>query len=758
MTRLSVVIAAFDERASIEELTRRLHSMLVGLAGFSWELVYVVEGQDGTREILERLAAELGGRFRILYRQEPSGLGDAFKRGFAAVAPDADLVVTLDADLNHQPEEIPRLIAAQRRSGCDVVVGSRFLAASRVEGTPAWKRFLSGTMNFLMRFLYGVRVLDKTSGFRVYRAAALRAIEFTNPAFAFLPEILIRAHQEGLRIEEEPIHFVYRTEGRSKLQIIPTTLSYLTLLRTRFDRWSLAVVVLLLAGLAVRVAMAYPADPYPADADCLLEGLCANRVLRGEMPVFFSGFRLGSLECYLTAALFALFGVSRSALALGPVIVGAAFQGVAYRLTRLLLGRQVAAVTLVFWAIPPPAVLFWTYMPNAYPMVMLLCAAILWLAVELAHGRPPPWAVFAFGLVAGLGFWHSFQTLSCLVPALVWLAWRRPDLVRNWKLEMLGLAGFLLGAFPWIAFNGLYGLPSFSMNFAAKLVSGPAAVWSNAEHFVRAEVPELLASLDPRGRPLPPGPLKGSWRMLILATYGVAALWFLAAPFLGRRRGRRPAVTLSPWLLLAGVALTVFALKICSAAGEQRGLTVRYIMPLFLVAAPVVALFLTAMARRGGRWGTSAAVVLAAAIVLFNLAAYRWPGDSQRLLLAADGRHLGSAMEVFEEEDVQAVLGGYWVVYPINFLSAERVIGIPCAPGEDMYDYVEKLPDPVERWILLGRAPEREWLADWAARAGVAGEVRNVAPGYIAFQPRAGAISRAELQERVQAACRPRQL
>ncbi|HVS00718.1 MAG TPA: glycosyltransferase [Thermoanaerobaculia bacterium] len=232
---LSVVIAAYNEQETIEPLTRRLHHTLSGLAGRPWEVLYVVEGRDRTREILERLDAELGGGLRILYAENPSGLGNAFRRGFAALAPDTGVVVTLDADLNHQPEEIPRLVDALERTGSDIVVGSRFLGESQVEGTPAWKRFLSGVMNVLMRYLFGVKVRDKTSGFRVYRAEALRSLQFINNDFAFLPEILIRANNAGLRIVEEPIHFIFRREGTSKMAIVTTCLSYLRLLWMRLS-------------------------------------------------------------------------------------------------------------------------------------------------------------------------------------------------------------------------------------------------------------------------------------------------------------------------------------------------------------------------------------------------------------------------------------------------------------------------------------------------------------------------------------------
>ena len=232
MSGISVVIAAYDEEENAEELTRRLHATLPALAGHDWELLFVVEGRDRTRQTLERLSEELG-HIRLLYEEEPTGLGNAFRRGFAAVGPDVGYIVTLDADLNHQPEEIPRLVEALRRSGADILVGSRFLAASRVEGAPLWKRLLSGAMNRWMRHLFGLRVLDKTSGFRVYRAEVLRAIPFESSSFAFLPEILIRAHAAGFRIAEEPIHFIFRVHGRSKMRLWATSLSYLKLLRTR---------------------------------------------------------------------------------------------------------------------------------------------------------------------------------------------------------------------------------------------------------------------------------------------------------------------------------------------------------------------------------------------------------------------------------------------------------------------------------------------------------------------------------------------
>lgn len=224
------VIAAYDERENIEELTRRLAGVFESLEGWHSEMIFVVEGLDGTREILAGLSREYP-TIRILYNEKPSGLGNATRRGFEALPPDADYVVTMDADLNHQPEEIPRLLRAARARGADILVGSRFVEGGRIDGTPVWKLFLSGALNGIIGASFGVKIRDKTSGFKVYRRAILSRIAFENDNFAFQPEILIRARSAGLHVAEEPIHFVYRRHGVSKMYFWATVFSFLSLLK-----------------------------------------------------------------------------------------------------------------------------------------------------------------------------------------------------------------------------------------------------------------------------------------------------------------------------------------------------------------------------------------------------------------------------------------------------------------------------------------------------------------------------------------------
>jgi dolichol-phosphate mannosyltransferase len=231
--KLVAVIAVYNERGNIEALTRRLEATLRNSSEWDVEILYVIEGDDGTREAVEALAKELPG-IRTLYRREPTGLADAFRRGFSALPPDIDFVLTMDADLNHQPEEIPRLLQTAIAAGADIIVGSRFVPGARIEGMPIWKRFLSRLANLGMALVFDRRVRDKTSGFRIYRAEALRSLSFTNSGFAFLPEIVLRAISAGMIIVEVPIHFIYRVHGRSKMRLWKTGRSYLDLLRSRF--------------------------------------------------------------------------------------------------------------------------------------------------------------------------------------------------------------------------------------------------------------------------------------------------------------------------------------------------------------------------------------------------------------------------------------------------------------------------------------------------------------------------------------------
>jgi len=166
----------------------------------------------------------------VHYSQERLGLGKAMKKGFGLVDGRTEYVVTMDADLNHQPEEIPNLIGAAKNA--DIVVGSRNTNKGLVEELPLVKRIISATTNWTMRKIFKIPSNDVTSGFRVYSSKAVDALrdEIVAKNFEIQPELLIRARKKGLPITDVPITFLKRPRGTSKLSFVKSGVGYAMLI------------------------------------------------------------------------------------------------------------------------------------------------------------------------------------------------------------------------------------------------------------------------------------------------------------------------------------------------------------------------------------------------------------------------------------------------------------------------------------------------------------------------------------------------
>jgi len=719
--KTAVVIAAWDERPNIEPLVRRLDRALADRRGRR-ELIFVVEGDDGTREALEALAAEVPD-LRVLYRREPRGLGEAFRTGFAALPADAGVVVTLDADLNHQPEEIPRLVEALERTGADLVVGSRDLPGSRVEGIPAWKRWLSRVVNRALSRLRGVPVEDKTSGFRVYRADALRRLEIRAPGFSFLADLLLQAHAAGLVVREEPIRFVYRVEGRSKLPFLRTSVEYLRLVARAVAAPERALALWLAAGILVRLIATFPAHRFYADADASLTALGALRILEGEPLVFFSGVRIGALGCWVTAALFALFGASRESLAAGALLFGLGTLAAGALTARLLLGRERSGWALPLVALPLPAALFWTYMPVAYGEIVFLGALALLTGARLARHGGGRGRIAAFAISAGLGFWTSLLTLCATLPAALLVARRRRELVGSVRAWTGAAAGFLLGSLPWWLANLGTGFGALAGNAGARPVLDAGALADNAAYVAGTRLPELLAWVTPlRVAGAPPGAATAV-AALLLAIWGAWAL--LAARAAGREgaAGRAAPLADARFLVVAVVATTLAA-NVLSEAGSRRGQTVRYLLPMTIVLPLVPALAAEAARSRAGRRTTATALALVGA---YGLTAPCLPGHPWRAQGERERVEDERILATLETAGVEAMTGDFSQVMPFNFLSARRIVAVPADAWWNSADVERRLPERELRWALFGRGVrERAWLERCGAALMPSGRLERV--------------------------------
>ena len=212
---VAVVLPTYNESENIARLLTQLRQVLPD------SRLYVVDDNspDGTGEIAERCAAELGG-IEVLHRPGKQGLGSAYRQGFAhVISQGVDVVVSMDVDFSHDPLVIPAMLAAIE-AGSDAVIGSRYVNGGGTKNWPIHRRLLSRWGNLYTAAVLGVSVRDCTSGFRAYRASALAGIapETTKAeGYAFLSELVVRLSRRGMKISEVPILFVDRENGTSKM-------------------------------------------------------------------------------------------------------------------------------------------------------------------------------------------------------------------------------------------------------------------------------------------------------------------------------------------------------------------------------------------------------------------------------------------------------------------------------------------------------------------------------------------------------------
>jgi dolichol-phosphate mannosyltransferase len=207
-----VCLPTYNERENLEPMLRALGDKGVRV------LVIDDNSPDGTGEIADRLARELG-YVDVLHRERKEGLGPAYLAGFRrALADRAELVLEMDCDFSHSPDDVPRLLAAAEDA--DLVLGSRYVGGGSIGNWGLARRFVSAGGSLYARVLLWSPVHDLTGGFKCYRRRVLETIDLdaiTSKGYAFQIETTYRATRAGFRVVEIPIHFVDREEGGSKM-------------------------------------------------------------------------------------------------------------------------------------------------------------------------------------------------------------------------------------------------------------------------------------------------------------------------------------------------------------------------------------------------------------------------------------------------------------------------------------------------------------------------------------------------------------
>ena len=219
MRRTLVITPTYDERESLPVTLARLRAAVPAAD------VLVVDdaSPDGTGDLADVLAAS-DASVHVLHRPGKGGLGGAYTAGFGwGLERGYEVLVEMDADGSHAPEQLPALLAAVGDGpdgGADLALGSRWVPGGRVVDWPLTRQLLSRGGNTWARWAMGVPLRDATGGYRAYRAAALVAVDLPSvrsEGYCYQLELAARVVRAGLRAVEVPITFTERTAGASKM-------------------------------------------------------------------------------------------------------------------------------------------------------------------------------------------------------------------------------------------------------------------------------------------------------------------------------------------------------------------------------------------------------------------------------------------------------------------------------------------------------------------------------------------------------------
>ncbi|MDH2430535.1 polyprenol monophosphomannose synthase [Sphaerisporangium sp. TRM90804] len=213
--RVLVIVPTYNERENLPMIAGRLRAAVPE----AHLLVADDNSPDGTGAVADELAAA-DDHIHVLHRPGKQGLGTAYIAGFRwGLAEGFDVLVEMDADGSHRPEELPALLEALG-AGADLVIGSRWVPGGKLVNWPVQREFLSRGANTYARIILGVPVRDTTAGFRAYRASTLEKIgldDVQSEGYCFQVDLTLRTARQGLRVAEVPITFVERTAGASKM-------------------------------------------------------------------------------------------------------------------------------------------------------------------------------------------------------------------------------------------------------------------------------------------------------------------------------------------------------------------------------------------------------------------------------------------------------------------------------------------------------------------------------------------------------------
>jgi hypothetical protein len=476
------------------------------------------------------------------------------------------------------------------------------------------------------------------------------------------------------------------------------------------------VPALILFGVAVRVWML--ATPMGGlDADEAIVGLMARHILDGDFPMFYWGQLYGGPhEPLITAGFFQVFGATTLVLKVVAVLLSAAACALLWRVGKRTVGEPAATVAaLMFW-VWPPAFVWWSVKSRGfYHASLLIGLAILLLVLRLAKqdsGRD----MFFLGALVATGIWCSPQTIFFIAPALVWLAVRRFPVI---KIAPVGVAGAILGAFPWWVDqleHDWFALRSSGASFAMP------AYGDHLRGFFETGLPGALGLKLADGSRWMAGGLGRAAYVALLVAFAASVVWELVPGRTDRSfRGAR-------WLLLAMILAYpfLFALSPYSWFVAHP----RYLYYLTPILALLIARGLVALKWQGIAVGLVVTITLSTAGFAIMHRDGVFFASAEGVLIPED---LGDAFDFMTARGIDHVYADYWLAYIVAFESGERITATPYRGALRNFEAdaaVRAVPDPAYLF-LAGSASEPVFQGELAAM-GIPYERLN-AHGFVVY-------------------------
>lgn len=466
------------------------------------------------------------------------------------------------------------------------------------------------------------------------------------------------------------------------------------------------------------------------DADEAVLGVMARHILTGERPLFFYGQSyMGALDAYLTVPFFLVFGQTVIAMRLLQVCLFAGVIATTYRLAlRLDQDRSAALMALVLVAAPP--VLFSLYTSSTlgnYVEILLFNNLLLLIGLDLVNGKRQVFGWWiAFGVIAGVGWWSMALIVTSLAPLAI------VGLIRLWKsLPWRGLgvtvAGFALGAAPWIYTTLVHGAGATVSDLSGSWFSGPSALGDRLLSLFLFNLTALFGLRPPWSVEwilLPVG-------LIVVVVYG-AVIWQNGRLIRQAVHAGEPQV-LSALIVLGWLVLLILFLA-TPFGGDPTG---RYLLPVYPGLALLTGSWLARLRRGEGStpWPRAA---LAAWAIFALLVGYNLWGSVGAVLKNPPGltKQFDPISQIPEDHDAELVrfldsvgadrgYSNYWIAFRFAFLTGDRIVFSPRLPykadlsytyGDDRYPPYSQAVDAAPQVVYVISNPEQSPLAERLAQ------------------------------------------